>query len=246
MPSAAPPVFHLRDPARPPRPLDSSTLGSTCASCASDLAAPNPPASASRFPDALANPRKNSSYVSPRVPAHDRAHRRILSSKRRRVEAHPPALSAVPRSANNASTQANTARCVLMLIKRRVREIVEWSGVCSSSPSSKKPPQRQRIRHPPRRSHAHYRSLRNTPLVAPESKSQAEARVVPVAQDRSEHIIPPQTRRTWHPPITRSTAYRKDVPAPPPTPCARSRCLLASPRHSVCSSPCAHSTNDPC
>src|SRR4029077_10159567 len=75
---------------------------------------------------------------------------------------------------------------------------------------------------------------------------QAVATVVPVAHDRSAHIIPPQTRRNRHPLVTRSTAYRKDVPAPPPTPCARSRCLLASPRHSACSSPCAHSTNDPC
>jgi hypothetical protein len=96
------------------------------------------------------------------------------------------------------------------------------------------------------RSHAHHRSPRNTPPVAPESKSQAVARVVPVAHDRRAQIIPPQTRRTWRPPANRSTAYRKDVPAPPPTPCARSRCLLVSPRHSDCSSPCANSTNDRC
>src|SRR6266705_130704 len=67
-----------------------------------------------------------------------------------------------------------------------------------------------------------------------------------VARDRSAHIILPPTGRIRNPPITRSTAYRKDAPAPPPTPCARSRCLLASPHHSACSSPCAHSTNDPC
>src|SRR6267154_2562765 len=86
----------------------------------------------------------------------------------------------------------------------------------------------------------------NTPPAALESKPQAAARAAPVAHDRSAHIILPQIRRTRHPPVTRSTAYRKDAPAPPPTPCARSRCLLASPHHSAYSSPCAHATNDPC
>src|SRR5262249_30363803 len=126
------------------------------------------------------------------------------------------------------------------------------SAKSSSGPGFAHPVQSTEIaaapgnRLPARRSHAHYLSLRNTPPAAPESKSQAAARVVPVVHDRSEHIVPPPTRRTRHPPVTRSAAYRTDVPAPPPTPCARSRYLLASPRHSACSSPCAHSTNSPC
>ena len=87
------------------------------------------------IPDALANPRKNSSYVSP---VSRRTIERIAAFSSKVVASRPircPFSS--PRSANNASTQANTARCVSMSIKRRVREIVEWSGVCSSSPSSR-------------------------------------------------------------------------------------------------------------
>jgi hypothetical protein len=62
---------------------------------------------------------------------------------------------------------------------------------------------------PATRSRAHHRCPRNTPPAAPESKPQGVAMVVPVAHDRSAHIIPPQTRRTWRPPVDRSTAYRK-------------------------------------
>src|SRR5664279_6174245 len=39
-----------------------------------------------------------------------------------------------PRSASTPSTHANTERWVSRSINRRVREIVEWSGVYSSSP----------------------------------------------------------------------------------------------------------------
>ena len=39
-----------------------------------------------------------------------------------------------PRSASTPSTQPNTSRCVSRSISRRVREIVEWSGVYSSRP----------------------------------------------------------------------------------------------------------------
>jgi len=42
-----------------------------------------------------------------------------------------------PRSTSNSSTQANTDQCVSRSIKRRVREIVEWSGVLSCSPIRK-------------------------------------------------------------------------------------------------------------
>jgi hypothetical protein len=38
-----------------------------------------------------------------------------------------------PSSARIFSTQPNTALCVSNQYKRRVREIVEWSGVVSSS-----------------------------------------------------------------------------------------------------------------
>src|SRR6516164_1683296 len=39
-----------------------------------------------------------------------------------------------PRSASRFSTQLNTSLCVSTSISRRVREIVEWPGVSSSSP----------------------------------------------------------------------------------------------------------------
>src|ERR1700728_4899763 len=84
------------------------------------------------------------------------------------------------------------------------------------------------------------------PISSPESKSQVAATAVPVARDRNGHTILLPTHRTLHLPVTHSTAYRKDARALPPTPYARSRCLLASPRHFACSSPCAHSTNFPC
>jgi hypothetical protein len=38
-----------------------------------------------------------------------------------------------PRRANTSNTHANTAVCVSRSISRRVREIVEWSGVSSSN-----------------------------------------------------------------------------------------------------------------
>jgi hypothetical protein len=38
-----------------------------------------------------------------------------------------------PRRASTSSAQPKTAACVSRSIRRRVREIVEWSGVCSSS-----------------------------------------------------------------------------------------------------------------
>src|SRR2546425_3332583 len=42
-----------------------------------------------------------------------------------------------PRSCNRPNTQKNTLRCVSKSISRRVREMVEWSGVRSSHPIPK-------------------------------------------------------------------------------------------------------------
>ncbi len=84
------------------------------------------------IPDALANPRKNSSYVSP---VSRRTIDRIAAFASSVVASMPircPFSS--PRSASIPSTQEKTSRCVSRSIKRRVRDIVEWSGVRSSSP----------------------------------------------------------------------------------------------------------------
>jgi hypothetical protein len=43
-----------------------------------------------------------------------------------------------PASASRCKTHVKTARCVSRSIRRRVREIVEWSGVGSCSSSSRK------------------------------------------------------------------------------------------------------------
>src|SRR5215472_16049461 len=226
-----------------PRPPDSSTLGSRCASCASDPAALDPPASASR------------SQMPWPIPA------RTLHSSRRcpgaRSSASPHSL---PKSSRRCPSAALSAVRVLPTTpapKRTPHDACRWRSSAGSARSSNGPGFAHPVQSvetvaapanlpPATRSHARYRSPRNTPPAAPESKPQAGARAVLIAHDRSEHMIPPQTRRTRHPPVTRSTAYRKDGPVPLPTPCVRSRGLLASPRHSTCSSPCAHSTNYPC
>src|SRR5438445_5629012 len=228
--------------ARPGLP-DSSTLCSMSASCVYGPAAPDPPASASRSQTPwpiLAR----TLHTFPRCPgARSTASPHSLpTSSRRCPSAAPSAVPVLPAAPAPKRTPHHACRCRSSAASAR----------SSSGPGSDHPVQSAEIvaapanRLPARRSHAHYLSLRNTPPAAPESKSQAAARVVPVAHDRSEHIVPPPTRRTRHPPVTRSAAYRRDVPAPPPTPCARSRYLLASPRHSACSSPSAHSTNSPC
>jgi hypothetical protein len=53
---------------------------------------------------------------------------------------------AVPR---HCSTQVNTARCVSRAIRRRVREIVEWSGASPSQADAEEIPRRQRIGRTP-------------------------------------------------------------------------------------------------
>ena len=50
-----------------------------------------------------------------------------------RTRQNRPTRSTVRDRASTPSTQANTSRCVSRSISRRVREIVEWSGVYSSS-----------------------------------------------------------------------------------------------------------------
>jgi hypothetical protein len=112
------------------RPSDSSILRSTCASCASGPAAPTAPASASPSRGLRQSPRKLLVAL-PRVAPHNRTHRRVRL-QRRRIEAIRWPFSS-PRSASTPSTQPNTSRCVSRAINRRVREIVEWSGVYSSS-----------------------------------------------------------------------------------------------------------------
>src|ERR1700674_260258 len=224
-------------------PPDSSTLCSRSASCASDPTALGPPESASR------------SQTPWPIPA-----RTLHTSRRCRGARSTASLRWPPRSSRRCPSAAPSAGRVLPAARAPTRTPHDAyrcrssaaSAISSSGPGFARPVQSAENAAAPanpqsaKRSHARFRSPRSTPPAALESKPQAAAMAALVAHDRSAHIILPQTRRTRHPPVTRSTAYRKDVPAPPLTPCARSRCLLASLHHSACSSPCAHFTNYPC
>jgi len=111
---------------------DSSTPCSTCASCACGQVAPDPRASASRCPTPWPDPVRKLLVTGAVIAPHDRAHRRVRfqSCGNRWPRACPRSARAAPATSN---TQANTAACVSRSISRRVREIVEWSGVASSS-----------------------------------------------------------------------------------------------------------------
>src|SRR5207245_10068807 len=70
------------------------------------------------------------------VSPYDAAQRRVRSS----VVASTPIVLPFTKPAvlRHCNTQVKTARCVSRSIKRRVREMVEWSGGASSRPSPRK------------------------------------------------------------------------------------------------------------
>src|SRR4051812_40510768 len=88
------------------------------------------------MPDALASCVKKSCYVSP-VSRRTMLRNAALASS---VVASMPIVVPLtsPASANCCRTQVKTARWVSRSISRRVREIVEWSGVGSCRSRSKK------------------------------------------------------------------------------------------------------------
>src|SRR6266567_1644955 len=226
-----------------PRPPDSSIPCSRFASCASGPTAPGPRGSACR-----------SRTPSP-IPA--RTRRRSAQYRAAQSTASPHSLPTWSRRCPSAVPSAIPVRPTIPAPTRTPLDAYRCRSSAGSARSSSDPGFARSVQSPETvvapanrpaatRSHARYRCPRNIRSVAPESKSQVAAMAAPVARDRNAHTILPPTHRTPHPPVTHSTAYRKDARAPPPTPYARSRCLLASPRHSSCSSPCAYSTNYPC
>ena len=91
------PILTSSQSARP-RPPGSSTLYSTCASCACDPAAPSLRASASRFPTP-SQPAQKLLVTRARVSPHNRAHRRVRL-QRRRIDRDRSLASGLQKSAS--------------------------------------------------------------------------------------------------------------------------------------------------
>jgi hypothetical protein len=161
--------------------------------------------------------------------------------QRRRVDA--PVLPLTnPASAARCRIQAKIAWCVSRSIRRRVREIVEWSGGASgnSSPRDSRSANESAARHPIARSASR---PSNTQSAAVGSSAQAAA----PADRRQRRIggrVPRRTHRNRGCRGSDSTACKRDVRhsaaglGSPPTSTAASRALSFAHRHRrQCSTP---------
>src|SRR5271157_2758198 len=221
----------------------SSTLGSTCASCACGPVAPGPRGSA--LPGRKPSPiRARTPRSSPPCPAaRSSASPRWLPAWSHRSPPagpaavhHPPTSSVPSRTLRDACPHRSAAAC----------------AISSSGPACTRParcPQTVAAPASPptaRRSHARCRCPRNTRSAVTGSRSPASATAARTWPHRTSRPALRQIRRSAPPPATRLAAGRTDVPELTPTRCAQSRCPLASPVACAGPLPCPHSTYQAC